>query len=145
MATTLSAVEAGEIFPSDLRPAEAHVVQFYTDDSVLLDGLGASLGNALIAGESVVAVVTKAHDKGLRRQLLARNIDVEKASKDGRLSVMDTVEALKLFMTPSGPDRQIPSSVWKYNSHGTSGCRREKQACGCLWRDGRSALEAEKI
>jgi hypothetical protein len=97
MATTLSAVEAGEIFPSDLRPAEAHVVQFYTDDSVLLDGLGASLGNALIAGESVVAVVTKAHDKGLRRQLLARNIDVEKASKDGRLSVMDTVEALKLF------------------------------------------------
>jgi hypothetical protein len=30
---------ARTIFPSDLLPDEAHVVQFYTDDDVLLDGL----------------------------------------------------------------------------------------------------------
>lgn len=87
-------------------PDRAHVVQFYTDDRVLLDGLGASLGNALEAGESVIAVMTKSHQKGFVKRLAGRGIDISEASDQGRLAMLDASETLNRFMDSDGPNRQ---------------------------------------
>ena len=105
MSTIMGALGT-EVFPSHLVPDEAHVVQFYTSDSFLLDGLGASFGSALKAGESAVVVMTTAHLKGLRKRLSAQNIDIEAAARQGRFTALDASEALNIFMDPSGPNRQ---------------------------------------
>lgn len=105
VATILGALNA-EVFPAQLVPDQAHIVQFYTTDKFLLDGLASSLGNALKAAESVVAVLTKAHEKGLRSRLLARGIDLEAASRQGRFTVLNATEALNIFMDHRGPNRQ---------------------------------------
>jgi len=95
-----------EVFSAHPVPDPAHVVQFYTTDRFLLDSLGASLGNALKAGESVVVVMTRTHQKGLLRRLSARGIQLERAAKEGRFVVADATEALARFMEPRGPNRQ---------------------------------------
>lgn len=105
MATALNHFSSERV-PSHSLPDEAHIVQFYTRDAVLLDGLSASLGAALQAGESVVAVMTKAHIKGLLKRFAAQGIDAVELSKKGRLVVLDASEALAKFMDARGPDRQ---------------------------------------
>lgn len=95
-----------EIFSAHSVPDPAHVVQFYTTDRSLLDTLGASLGSALKTGQSVVAVMTGTHQRGLLRRLTAQGIAVERARAQGRLVVADAVEALSKFMEPRGPNRQ---------------------------------------
>jgi hypothetical protein len=95
-----------EIFPAHLEPDPAHVVQFYTTDRFLLDSLGASLGNALKAGESVVVVMTKAHQKGLLKRLSGQGIDLDRFTKQGRFVILDATEALGKFMDSHGPNRQ---------------------------------------
>lgn len=93
-------------FPSELVPDEAHVVQFYTHDGVLLDGLASSFGKALRAGEAVVIVMTKSHERGLRKRLTAQGINLKEAAEQGRFVAMDACKALDLFMDRGAPNRQ---------------------------------------
>src|SRR5579872_807296 len=104
--STIMGSPGTDVFSSRPEPDPAHVVQFYTTDRFLLDSLGASLGNALKIGESVVAIMTKAHQRGLLRRLSAQRIDLEKAVQRGRLVLTDASEALAKFMEPSAPNRQ---------------------------------------
>lgn len=97
---------ASRTFPSELLPDEAHVVQFYTNDGVLLDGLASWFRKALRAGESVVVVMTKRHEKGLRKRLTAQGIDLEETTEQGRFVAIDTSKALDLFMERGAPNRQ---------------------------------------
>ena len=93
---------------SDLRStrAQGHVVQFYTDDAVLLDGLSQMFGDSLGAGESVVAVMTRLHRSGLEERLIARGTDLSEAIKNGRLAIFDADQALSEFMDAVGPSRE---------------------------------------
>ncbi len=93
-------------FPSELLPDEAHVVQFYTDARVLLDGLASSFGKALRAGESVVVVMTKGHEKGLRKRLIGQGINLKETTEQGRFIAVDAGKALDLFMEHGSPNRQ---------------------------------------
>jgi hypothetical protein len=83
-----------------------HVVQFYTDDEYLIAGLGTLFRNALSAGESVLAVMTKSHRTSLRKWLMMQGIDESEAKRTGRLILLDAVEALSGFMDASGPNRE---------------------------------------
>ncbi|HXW92416.1 MAG TPA: response regulator [Terriglobales bacterium] len=85
---------------------QGHVVQFYEDDAYLLNSVDAVFGDALRAGESVAAVITRSHRKGLLERLIAQGIDVGEATKKGRLAVFDAVEALNGFMDAHGPNRE---------------------------------------
>lgn len=87
-------------------PDKAHVVQFYTDDHFLLDGLAGSFAGALNSGESVVAIMTKAHQRGLLKRLSALGVNVPTMTKEGRFNLLDTSEALNRFMDHDGPNRQ---------------------------------------
>ena len=46
-----------------------HVVQFYADDSFLLEGLSRFIGSALGAGDAGVVIATKAHRDELTLRL----------------------------------------------------------------------------
>jgi hypothetical protein len=106
MTAMMGAFNGAYTLPAERLPDPAHVVQFYTTDRFLLDSLGASLGSALKAGESVVVVMTKSHQKGLLKRFAAKGIVVEEAAARGRLVVADATEALARFMEPDGPNRQ---------------------------------------
>jgi CheY-like chemotaxis protein len=83
-----------------------HVVQFYTDDSVLLDGLAALLRGSLDGGESVASIMTSSHRSSLERRLIAQGIDVIQATENGRLVILDAHQALSEFMDAAGPSRE---------------------------------------
>jgi DNA-binding NarL/FixJ family response regulator len=97
----------GLIQAQDARLAPGgHVVQFYTDDSVLLDGLATFLGGSVSRGESVAAVTTSSHRRGLEGRLIAQGLDVSEATRDGRLVILDAHQALSQFMDAAGPSRE---------------------------------------
>jgi MEDS: MEthanogen/methylotroph, DcmR Sensory domain len=91
---------------SDLVPDKAHIVQFYTDDNLLLHGLASSFGKALRAGESVIIVMTKSHERGIRKLLTAEGINLREATQQGRFIAMDAGKGLDLFMERGSPNRQ---------------------------------------
>src|SRR5436305_1293753 len=78
-------------------PAKAHSVQFYGDDSVLLDGLSRFIGGALGAGDAAIVIATEAHRQGLWRLLEARGLVVSLAQDEGRFVVLDALETLSQF------------------------------------------------
>jgi hypothetical protein len=106
VATIINHLDAEKYGYSSALPDQAHVVQFYTRDDYLLNGLGVSLGHALKSGESVVAVMTKPHRKGLLKRFSLQGIDVEEAMDRGQLTLLDASETLDRFMSADGPDRQ---------------------------------------
>jgi hypothetical protein len=102
---SLVAVEPSRCLPGPVRE-RGHVVQFYTDDAYLLDGLGTLFMDALNAGESIVAMMTKSHGIDLQRRLRAQGMDGAEAKQKGRLTVLDAVKTLSRFMDADGPNRQ---------------------------------------
>ncbi len=84
--------------------ASAHTVQFYSDDTYLLEGLTRFVGQALGAGEGAVVVASKAHRLELTHRLKARGFDLALAAAKGRYVEMDARETLSRIMTGSWPD-----------------------------------------
>jgi CheY-like chemotaxis protein len=85
---------------------KGHVLQFYTQDAVLLDGLAALFCGSLAEGRSVAAIVTSSHRSGLEKRLHAQGVDVSEATQNGRLCILDADHALSEFMEPAGPSRE---------------------------------------
>jgi len=83
-----------------------HVVNFYTDDAALLDGLSSLIGDSVGAGESAVAVMTSSHRSGLEKRLIAQRFEVSEAINNGRLAIYDADQALSQFMDAVGPSRK---------------------------------------
>jgi len=90
--------------PSTPHNDAAHVVQFYTKDEFLLDGLCQFVRKALSDGESAVLVVSKSHRKGLLQRLHACGADVSAGIEDGRCLILDASDTLAKFM-----DRDVPN------------------------------------
>lgn len=81
-----------------------HTVQFYAEDSFLLDGLSRFIGTALGAGDSAIVVATKAHREGLDFRLQARGLNTSKAILQGRYIVVDAAETLEKLVVEGFPD-----------------------------------------
>jgi len=81
-------------------------VQFYADDAVLLDELGALFRGSLGKGRSVAAIITSSHKSGLESRLLAQGVYVSEATENGRLCMLDGDQAINEFMEPAGPSRE---------------------------------------
>ena len=71
-----------------------HVVQFYSEDSFLLDELGIFIGSALEAGDAAVVIATAAHRDGLAERLRVRGLDANQAAKEGRYIALDAADTL---------------------------------------------------
>jgi signal transduction histidine kinase len=81
-----------------------HSVQFYADDSFLLDGLSRFIGTALGAGDAAIVIATSAHREALERRLQARGLSTAKSIRQGRYIVLDAAEMLQKFMVEGFPD-----------------------------------------
>src|SRR3978361_746353 len=75
-----------------------HSVQFYAEDSYLLDGLSRFIGTALGCGAAAIVVATKAHRDGLESRLQARGLNTSKSIRQARYIVIDAAETLNKFM-----------------------------------------------
>jgi PAS domain S-box-containing protein len=84
--------------------AHAHTVQFYGDDSFLLDGLSRFIGSALGAGDASIVIATKEHRDGLAQRLRACGLDLTIAVQQGRYIALDAAETLAKFMVDGWPD-----------------------------------------
>ena len=81
-----------------------HEVQFYSEDSFLLDDLSRFIGTALGGGDAAIVIATKAHRDGLARRLRARGFDTAGAAKRSRYLPLDAAETLSKFMVDGSPD-----------------------------------------
>src|ERR1700682_4898949 len=81
-----------------------HVVQFYSDDSFLLEGLSRFIGSALGAGDAAIVIATKAHREELTLLLQSLGLDTARSVKQGRFVALDAAETLSKFMVDGWPD-----------------------------------------
>lgn len=81
-----------------------HVVQFYGDDSALLDSLVEFIGPAVTAGEAALLIATEAHREEFARRLETAGIDVNAAAAQGLYISLDANATLSSFMIDGMPD-----------------------------------------
>ncbi len=81
-----------------------HAVQFYKDDSALLDSLVGFVGPALKAGDATLLIATPIHREELARRLEAEGVDVSTAAAQGRYISLDAAATLTGFMVDGMPD-----------------------------------------
>lgn len=86
------------------RSHHDHVVQFYGDDSALLDSLVEFISPALRASNAALVIATETHRKELARRLEAQGIDVSVAAAEGRYISVDANATLSSFMIDGMPD-----------------------------------------
>jgi signal transduction histidine kinase len=90
---------------------QAHTVQFYGEESSLLDELSSFIGGALGAGDAAVVVSTRGHRDGLSQRLQSRGFDTAKAFEQARYFPLDAAETLKKFMRHGLPDAALFAEV----------------------------------
>lgn len=132
-----------------------HVVQFYFDDSYLLDALTRFIGPALGAGDSAVIIATQKHLDGLALRLKSRGFDLATAARKGRYIAFEASEALSKFMVDSSPDpqrfRELIDPALERASVAAEGEERRVVAFGemvaLLWAEGQidAAIRLEQL
>ncbi len=97
---------ASSLPPVDWRDSgpSRHTVQFYEDDSSLLEGLGRFIGSALGAGDAAIVIATKVHREALVQRLKERGMDLGLALAQGRFILLDAAETLSKFVVDDWPD-----------------------------------------
>lgn len=140
--------------PNEKDAWGAHCLQFYEDDSVLLDHLADFLTTALADGACLV-IATASHASGLSKRLWDRRIDVAGVVQNQRLILLDAKKTLARFMINGSPRRDLFFRVIE------SEVQRAKQALGpasgkiaafgeivaVLWDEGNyeAAIELEEL
>ncbi len=108
MSVTKARVPDGNVPPpsgfSGSSLHHTHSVQFYGEDSGLLDGLSRFIGDSLEGDGSAVVVATPPHREGLTQRLEDRGVDTAAAIQQGRYILMDATETLSKFMLEDWPD-----------------------------------------
>lgn len=132
-----------------------HVVQFYSDDTFLLDDLTKFIGTALVSGDAAVVIATAAHREGLARRLAARGLELSRAMQGGRYASLDALETLDAFMVDGLPDperfRECVGEVLGRAQVGVEGEASRVVAFGemvaLLWAQGRAeaAVQLERL
>lgn len=104
--SSLAAVQAPVPHWHDAE-SSGHVVQFYSDDSFLIDALSKFVGTALGSGDSAIVIATQVHVDGLTQRLRARSLDIVRSARRGRYVVLDAAETLSKFMRDGQPDAEL--------------------------------------
>ena len=91
--------------------SKGHSVQFYEEDSYLLEGLGRFIGAAILAGDAALIITTESHRDGLLTLLGSRGLDLKLAMSEGRFLTFDAAEMLTKFMVDGTPDAALFAEV----------------------------------
>ena len=95
--------QLAEGFPVLIRPC-MHAVQFYSEDSFLLDSMAQFIGTVLLAGGAGVVIATAVHREGLEQRLREHGIDLAQELHRGRYLPLAPEETLSRFMVDDWPD-----------------------------------------
>ena len=79
-------------------------VQFYGQDTALLDNVSRFFGSALGADDASVVVATESHRIRLAERLKSRGLDVALAANQGRCVALDAAATLSRFTVGGQPD-----------------------------------------
>ena len=90
---------------------QAHTVQFYEDDSFLVNEVSRLIGTALGAGDCAVVIATEAHRDGIAQRLAENGLNTGVAVRQGRFVSLDAAETLAKFMVGGQPDAERFTSV----------------------------------
>jgi CheY-like chemotaxis protein len=88
----------------EAKTTHRHEVQFYSDDTVLLDRLVRFVATTLKTGNVAIVVATESHRDRLVQRLKTQDLDVDAAIKEGRYIPIDAVGTLPIFMVNEMPD-----------------------------------------
>lgn len=88
-----------------------HGVQFYSQDSFLLEELSEYIGNALRAGDAAVVVATETHRNSLLQWLTSQGLDIATLVEQERLVVTDAAQLLETFMRDGWPNPELFAAV----------------------------------
>jgi DNA-binding NarL/FixJ family response regulator len=132
-----------------------HEVQFYSNDSLLLDGLTRFLTAALNAGDVAVFIGTVTHRIKILERLHSDNPDTRTAIRQGRYVGLDAAEFISDIMAGNMPDTrsflQVVDDLIVSARKGSQGDRLRLAACGecahILWEQGKrdAAIRLEEL
>ncbi|MES2739335.1 MAG: EAL domain-containing protein [Pseudomonadota bacterium] len=85
----------------------AHLVQFYEDDTFMIQGLSDYIGAALAAGDRGVVIATRDHLDRLEERLVKRGLLAkDRSESDPRYIPLEVDHMLPLFMEDGMPDQE---------------------------------------
>src|SRR5580658_4648923 len=90
--------------PRSAGARHGHMVQFYGEDSALIDGVSAYIGEALEEGNAALVLATPEHREALVERLKRRGLDIAGAMSEGRYVMLDAAETLSKFILEGWPD-----------------------------------------
>ncbi len=128
-----------------------HCVQFYEDETFLYEVVADFLETGVQAREPAIVIATESHRAGFWSALKARNVDVDRESAGGNLTLLDAGATLSLFMREGMPDRTLfRSAIGPVIDAGKRGGERVRaygEMVDVLWRAGNSqaALRLEAL
>lgn len=135
--------------------ARRHGVQFYSDNSLLIDGFISFLCAALKGGNPAVFIGTASHRNTLLQRLQAEGPDIRTAIREGKYIELDAVEFLSNFMMNDMPDSgwflKVVDDLIVAARKGTKGEHLRVAACGecpsMLWAQGKAdaAIRLEEL
>ncbi len=141
--------------PAVAQPHHAHVVQFYSQDSFLLDELAKHVGSALGAGDGAVVIATRPHCDGLADRLRALGFDPGKIIDQGTYMPLDAAETLAAFMHDGVPSpERFRQVIGELICRATAAVRQPNprvvafgEMVALLWAEGKAqaALQVEQL
>ena len=149
-----SGLRHDEFVPGISRQAPHHHVQFYSDESVLIESFARYVAGALQAGDTAVVVATKPHREALIRRLTVEGFDVNGAIREMTYISLDAAEALPGFMKGDFPDPVrffeatknlvAVAELTKRKGHRVHACG---EVAPLLWAEGNveGAIQAENL
>lgn len=82
---------------------DGHFVQFYEDDQVLVDSVGAFVAAGFNGGEAGIVIATAAHRRAIENVLEQQGIDISALRARGRYISLDAADTLSKFMRDGLP------------------------------------------
>jgi signal transduction histidine kinase len=87
--------------------ATDHVVQFYENDTFLVDVVAEFYAEGLSTGQAAVLIATPDHTAAFIAKLKAGGFELDHALRNGLFTVLDAREMLRSFMVGGMPDRDL--------------------------------------
>jgi hypothetical protein len=126
-----------------------HLVQFYVDDSYLLESLVNYVGKGLVKGDGCIVIATRVHREALRKNL--QTIGINETILQSRYISLDAEEILSKFMVKNMPDQhlfeKIIAGTVKKISRPSYNVRAYGEMVALLWKQGnkKGAIALEQM
>lgn len=138
------------------RQKAGHVVQFYEDEAVLMDGCAKFIGAALGARDAAVVIATRDHREGITSRLRAAGIDTAQARHQTRMVMLDAEETLEKLLAGEGLDpERFEETIGQAIDQARAGAGHPVEArvtafgemVAILWSQGKqeAAIELERL